>query len=184
MHDVLAHSVSLMVVQAEAGPVVVRSDPARAEAVFDAVAAAGRDAMGQLRRILGLLADGDAGAAPPGIDAVADLVAGVPRASLVTSGTARAVAADVGTAAFRIVQEALTNVVKHAGPASVVVTLDWAATELVVTVRDDGPGPGANPGSGHGLIGIGERAAACGGSARHGAGPGGRGFEVSAGLPG
>lgn len=149
MHDVLAHSVSLMVVQAEAGPVVVRSDPDRAEAVFDAVADAGRDALTQLRRLLGLLAVGPSGLAPqPTLDDVPTLVAGVgPRMSLESTGPARVVAADVSTAAYRIVQEALTNVVKHAGGAAARVALDWRPSELVVTVHDDGPGS-ARPGSG------------------------------------
>jgi signal transduction histidine kinase len=182
---VLAHSVSLMVVQAEAGP-VVRDDPDRVEAAFDAISAAGRDALAQLRRILGMLADGAARAAVPTLDDVPALVAGVgPRASLVTTGDARPVPPDVGTAAYRIVQEALTNVVKHAGPATAVVALDWVGAELVVTVRDDGPGsdPGSGRGRGQGLIGIGERAAACGGTARCGPAASGRGFEVSARLP-
>ena len=185
MHDVLAHSVSLMVVQAEAGPVVVRSDPDRAEAVFDAVADAGRDALAQLRRMLGLLAAGPAGPAPqPTLDDVPALVAGVgPQVTLATSGTRRPVPPDVATAAYRIVQEALTNVVRHAGAAPARVALDWRESELVVTVHDDGPGPGAGPEPGQGLVGITERAAACGGSARFGPGPGARGFRVSARLP-
>jgi signal transduction histidine kinase len=186
MHDVLAHSVSLMVVQAEAGPVVVRSDPERAEAVFDAVADAGRDALAQLRRMLGLLADGPNGLAPqPTVDDLPALVAGVgPRVSLETVGERRPVPADVGTAAYRIVQEALTNVVKHAGGAPARVALHWRPTELEVTVRDDGPGPGAPAGTGgRGLVGIAERAAACGGSAEFGPDSAGRGFVVSARLP-
>jgi signal transduction histidine kinase len=189
MHDVLAHSVSLMVVQAEAGPVVVRSDPARAEAVFDAVAAAGRDALTQLRRMLGLLAGARGERTPqPTLDDVPALAAGVGRqVSLVTTGVPRAVPADVGTAAYRIVQEALTNVVKHAGGASAQVALDWRETELVVTVLDDGPGPVGRPvlddAGGHGLIGITERAAACGGSAEFGPRGGAGGFRVSARLP-
>jgi signal transduction histidine kinase len=185
MHDVLAHSVSLMVVQAEAGPVVVRSDPARAEAVFDAVAAAGRDALTQLRRMLGLLAGARGERTPqPTLDDVPALAAGVGRrVSLVTTGVRRAVPAEVGTAAYRIVQEALTNVVKHAGGASAQVALDWRETELVVTVLDDGPGPVGRPGGGHGLIGITERAAACGGSAQFGPRPDTGGFRVSARLP-
>jgi signal transduction histidine kinase len=186
MHDVLAHSVSLMVVQAEAGPVVVRSDPERAEAVFDAVADAGRDALTQLRRMLGLLAEGPSGLAPqPTVDDVPALVAGVgARASLETTGERRALPADVGTAAYRIVQEALTNVVKHAGGAPARVALHWRPTELEVTVHDDGPGPhpDAGPG-GRGLVGIAERAAACGGSAEFGPDGSGRGFVVSARLP-
>ncbi|MFC5212942.1 sensor histidine kinase [Streptomyces coerulescens] len=191
MHDVLAHAVSLMVVQAEAGPVVVRSDPARAEAAFDAIAGAGRDAMAQLRRILGVLKEpqGNGGAwrlPQPGVAELPGLVrqvgesAGL-RVELRTSGTPRPLPQDTEVAAFRVVQEALTNTVKHARAGSATVELDWAEDELTLTVTDDGQGPGSGHG-GHGLIGIRERAAACGGSARAGRGPEG-GFRVVVRLP-
>lgn len=184
MHDVLAHAVSLMIVQAEAGPVVVRSAPERAEAAFDAVAAAGRDAMAQLRHLLGLLAPDEAPpAAQPGLAAVPDLVAGVgPHVELVTIGASRPLAPAVDVAAYRIIQESLTNIVKHAGAGSASVGLAWTDAELVITVLDDGAHPPAAPAGGHGLIGITERAAACGGSATYGP-AGARGFRVSARLP-
>ncbi|NUP19533.1 MAG: sensor histidine kinase [Streptomyces sp.] len=191
MHDILAHAVSLMVVQAEAGPVVVRSDPARAEASFDAIAAAGRDAMAQLRRILGVLkepqADGGSWRLPqPGVAELPGLVRQVGESTglhveLRASGTPRPLPPDTEVAAFRVVQEALTNTVKHAHAASATVELGWTEDELTLTVTDDGRGPVAGHG-GHGLIGIRERAAACGGSARAGRGPEG-GFEVVVRLP-
>ena len=191
MHDVLAHAVSLMVVQAEAGPVVVRSDPARAEAAFDAIAGAGRDAMAQLRRILGVLKEprGDGGAwrlPQPGLAELPGLVRQVGestglRVELSGSGTPRPLPPDTEVAAFRVVQEALTNTVKHARATSATVELDWTEDELTLTVTDDGQGPGSGHG-GHGLIGIRERAAACGGSARAGRGPEG-GFRVVVRLP-
>jgi signal transduction histidine kinase len=192
MHDILAHAVSLMVVQAEAGPVVVRSDPARAEAAFDAIATAGRDAMAQLRRILGVLKEeqGSNGSSrhlpQPGVAALSHLVRQVTESAglhveLRTTGRPRPLAPDTGVAVYRIVQEALTNTVKHAYASSATVELDWAEDALTLTVTDDGRGPSA-PGGGHGLIGIRERAAACGGSAEAGRGPEG-GFRVVVRLP-
>jgi signal transduction histidine kinase len=188
MHDILAHAVSLMVVQAEAGPVVVRADPARAERAFDAIAGAGRDAMVQLRRMLGVL-DGDGAADPrtpqPTIAALSGLVAhvgGTPGlvVDLRTSGEPQPLPADAEVAAYRIVQEALTNTVKHAAATRARVHLDWTGASLVITVDDDGRG-GPHHGSGHGLIGIRARAKACGGTAEAGAQPGG--YRVRAALP-
>ncbi|MEU4419621.1 histidine kinase [Actinoplanes sp. NPDC024001] len=188
MHDILAHAVSITIAQAEAGPVVMRQGPERTEAAFDAIATAGRDAMGQLRRILGVLnAGGEADRAPqPTLAEIPKLVDQVSRSGSVTvgltvSGSPGTVSADVEVAAYRIVQEALTNVVKHARATTATVTLDWRDRELAVTVTDDGAGP--NGGTGHGLRGIRERALSCGGSASAGAVPGGRGFQVQARLP-
>jgi signal transduction histidine kinase len=198
MHDILAHAVSLMVVQAEAGPVVVRSDPERAEAAFDAIAGAGRDAMTQLRRILGVLKDepvnGSSVRLPqPGVAALTDLVRQVGettglRVELRATGEPRPLHQDTEVAAYRVVQEALTNTVKHAYASRARVELDWTEDELTLTVTDDGRGPadrggvGNGNGGGHGLIGIRERAAACGGTARTGPGRDG-GFRVVVRLP-
>ncbi|MHC5259595.1 sensor histidine kinase [Streptomyces sp. UC4497] len=197
MHDVVGHAVSLMVVQAEAGPVVVRSDPARAEAAFDAIAGAGREAMQQLRLILGVLTDhgngargvGDPAVAPtPGVARLPDLIHQVSATTEVAvtlraTGHPRPLAPETETAAYRIVQEALTNTVKHAYAARADVQLDWGEAELAITVTDDGTGPDApEAGGGRGLVGIEERAAACGGSAYSGPGPHG-GFRVTARLP-
>ncbi|MFF2578709.1 sensor histidine kinase [Streptomyces goshikiensis] len=193
MHDVLSHAVSIMIVQAEAGPVAVRRAPERAEAAFDAIAETGRDAMAQLRTMLGVLrADGAARAAPrgpqPGVEELAGLLERVRGSGLEVShertGAVRGLPAALEATVHRVVQEALTNVVKHAGASRVSVRLEYGARELAVTVTDDGRGPGsggrgsgAAPG-GHGLIGIRERAAAHGGTAVAGPGPGGSGFEV------
>jgi signal transduction histidine kinase len=186
MHDILAHAVSLMVVQAEAGPVALRRGPERAEAAFDAIAAAGREATAQLQWMLGLLREGE-DRPRPSLDRLPDLVAGVgSRASLVTRGTGRRLAPEVELAAYRIVQEALTNVVKHGDADTASVVLDWREAELLITITDDGasaPTASRLPGGGNGLLGIRERAAACGGSARFGPGPGARGFQVSVQLP-
>ena len=189
MHDVLAHAVSLMVVQAEAGPVVVRSDPARAEAAFDAIAGAGRDAMVQLRRMLGVLKEGDAPRAPqPTIDdlpALAGQVSGAGlRVEFSTAGRPRPVTRDCGVAAYRVTQEALTNIVKHAGAHRADIRLTWEEDELMIDITDDGDGTGlALPSGGNGLVGIRERAAACGGTATAGPRADGPGFTVSVRLP-
>ncbi|MEU6028429.1 sensor histidine kinase [Streptomyces tauricus] len=194
MHDVLAHAVSLMVVQAEAGPVVVRSDPERAEGAFDAIAGAGRDAMVQLRRILGVLKEeplnGGSDRLPqPGVAALTGLVRQVGdttglRVELRCTGEPRPLHRDTEVAVYRVVQEALTNTVKHAYASCARVELDWTETELTLTVTDDGRGPAntGRGGGGHGLIGIRERAAACGGTARTEPGRDG-GFRVVVSLP-
>ncbi|MEV0803142.1 histidine kinase [Kribbella sp. NPDC050281] len=179
MHDILAHAVTLMVVQAEAGPVVVRTDPDRAERAFDAIADAGRDAMVQLRRLLGVLKAGEDRAPQPTLASLSELVTGT--ASLEETGVRRAMAPDTEVAVYRIVQEALTNTVKHARAQRVAVRLDWSEAGLELSITDDGIGAEVSAG-GHGLVGIRERAAACGGFAE--AGPlGGGGFEVRARLP-
>jgi signal transduction histidine kinase len=189
MHDILAHAVSITIAQAEAGPVVMRQGPERTEAAFDAIATAGRDAMGQLRRILGVLNAGEPASRAPqptlaGIPGLVEQVseAGPARVRLIVSGQPGAVSADTAMAAYRIVQEALTNVMKHAGARTATVTLGWSDDDLSITVTDDGAGPAKAGSGGHGLRGIRERAAGCGGSATAGPAPGG-GFQVRAMLP-
>ncbi|MEU5218335.1 histidine kinase [Streptomyces sp. NPDC020807] len=192
MHDILSHAVSLMVVQAEAGPVAVRTAPERAEAAFDAISETGREAMVQLRQMLGLLREGEerTAAAPrepqPGLAGIPELVERVRASGLAvgyeTEGGVRALPAATGASAYRIVQEALTNVVRHAGAGRADVRLAYGDGVLRVTVTDDGRGPGPGP-HGHGLVGVRERAAAHGGTAEAGPGPGGRGFEVRVLLP-
>lgn len=190
MHDILSHAVSLMIVQAEAGPVAVRTAPDRAEAAFDAISETGRDAMVQLRRMLGVLREDEDGPdAPrepqPSLDGLPGLVervrAGGPAVSYEVTGDARPPGLAVEVTVYRIVQEALTNVVRHAGATSVRVRLEHGPDALTLTVTDDGRGPGG--GSGLGLTGIRERAAAHGGTARTGSGPGGRGFRVGVTIP-
>ncbi|WP_328942296.1 histidine kinase [Streptomyces sp. NBC_00250] len=195
MHDILSHAVSLMVVQAEAGPVAVRAAPERAEAAFEAISETGREAMTQLRQMLGLLREGSEGPAPrepqPDLSELPGLVQRVKASGLeveyTTEGGVRALPAATGAGVYRIVQEALTNVVKHAGARTADVRLVHADGVLRITVTDDGRGPGpgaaARGSGGHGLTGIRERAAAHGGTATTGPGPGGRGFEVRVLLP-
>ncbi|MDK1342135.1 histidine kinase [Streptomyces sp. 378] len=195
MHDILSHAVSLMIVQAEAGPVAVRAAPERAEAAFDAISATGRDAMAQLRHMLGVLRDGGddtGGTAPrepqPGLAALPGLLDRVRGSGLDvvyrSEGEVAPVAGDVEVTVFRVVQEALTNVVKHAEAHTATVQLSYARHELEVAVTDDGRGAHAvSRRGGHGLVGIRERAAAHGGGAAAGPGSGGRGFEVRVRIP-
>ncbi|MGW0845577.1 sensor histidine kinase [Streptomyces sp. NPDC002787] len=227
MHDILSHAVSLMIVQAEAGPVAVRTAPERAEAAFDAISETGRDAMVQLRRMLGVLReenDAHAGAkeyavakehmgakeyagaegcpeaegyapglaprAPqPGVGELPALLDRVRGSGLEVgyevAGRERELPGAVGASVFRIVQEALTNTVRHADARTASVQLTYGDSDLCVRVIDDGRGPQAGyGGGGHGLVGVRERAAAHGGTAEIGAaGPGGRGFEVRVRIP-
>ena len=194
MHDILAHAVSLMVVQAEAGPIAVRTDPDRASAAFEAIATAGRDAMRQLRQILSMLKDTDhmtdmVDRAPqPTVASLPQLVEDVRhaglRAELQVTGEPRPLRPDVEVAAYRVVQEALTNTVKHAGASCATVRLAWNDSMLTIVVTDDGRGmTDHNGGHGHGLVGIHARVAACGGTAAAGPDPDGRGFVVTAHLP-
>lgn len=192
MHDILSHAVSLMIVQAEAGPVAVRTAPERAEAAFDAISATGRDAMTQLRRMLGVLREGDEpGRAPrepqPGPAGLPELLDRIRASGLDVKyesvGAVRPLPEATGASVFRIVQEALTNVVKHAAARGVLVQLTYGEGALDIRVLDDGRGPRPGSGGGHGLIGVRERAAAHGGTAATGPGPDGRGFEVRVHLP-
>ncbi|WP_069109298.1 sensor histidine kinase [Jiangella alba] len=195
VHDILAHSMGLVVVQAEAGPIAVRHDPDRAEQMFDTISDTARDALAQLRRVLGVLRatdDGGERAPQPGLDALPGLVQRVGDAGLTATlsedGAPRPVPADVATTAYRIVQESLTNTVKHAAAGRVDVRLTWADDLLRIEVADDGGGPASGPGrpssngGGHGLIGMRERVAAAGGTLDTGPGPGGVGFRVTASL--
>lgn len=200
MHDVLAHSVSVMVVQAEAGPVVVRSAPEKAEKAFDAIADAGRDALVQLRRMLGVLREDDALAlAPqPTIASLPKLIETVRSTGLdvqlITEGSQQQLPVDVEVAVYRTVQEALTNTVKHARAQRSEVRLNWHDEQLKVQILDDGIGLATSgrpvvAGSGRGLIGIRERISACGGEVSTGPGLGsgpdgsGGGYSLIALIP-
>ncbi|WP_406455369.1 histidine kinase [Streptomyces sp. NBC_00876] len=190
MHDILSHAVSLMIVQAEAGPVAVRTAPERAEAAFDAISETGRDAMVQLRGMLGVLREDEGSPGAPrepqpslaGLPALVERVRGSGLAvSYEVTGMPRPPGLAVEAAVHRIVQEALTNVVRHADAAAARVHLDHGPGVLALTVTDDGRGSRGGPGLG--LVGIRERAAAHGGTAVTGPGPGGRGFRVGVTIP-
>ncbi|MEV7234548.1 histidine kinase [Streptomyces sp. NPDC051020] len=192
MHDILSHAVSLMIVQAEAGPVAVRTAPERAEAAFDAISETGRDAMVQLRRMLGVLRENesapDAPREPqPSLAELPALIARVRGSGLdipyEVTGPPRPLGLAVEATVHRIVQEALTNVVKHAAANAVSVHLAYGTEALTLTITDDGRGSGTGASTGMGLIGIRERAAAHDGTAVTGPGPGGRGFRVRVTIP-
>lgn len=187
IHDIVAHSVSLMVVQAESGAVLV-ADRDKALAAFDAISATGREAVTQLDRALGVLrGDGDNRAPLPGLADLPTLVeqarsAGLD-ADLTVRGGALPVSADMAATVYRVVQEALTNTVKHAHASYVSVMLHWRETTLDVDVVDDGRGPAAGVVDGRGLVGMGERVRAYGGTLQTGTGDAGSGFRVSVSLP-
>ncbi|MFE7391460.1 sensor histidine kinase [Streptomyces sp. NPDC057582] len=192
MHDILSHAVSLMIVQAEAGPVAVRTAPERAEAAFDAISETGRDAMVQLRRMLGVLRENESAPDAPREPqpSLAELPALIARARgsgleipYEVTGPVRTLGLAVEATVHRIVQEALTNVVKHAAADMVSVHLAYGTEALTLTITDDGRGSGTGAGTGMGLIGIRERAAAHGGTAVTGPGPGGQGFRVQVTIP-
>jgi signal transduction histidine kinase len=194
MHDVVAHSMSVIAVQAAAGREIVHANPDKAADVFARIESVGRESLAELRRMLGVLrdtGDGDASLSPqPGI---ADIAAAVAQSSasgvateLVVDGRQRALAPGVELAAYRIVQESLTNVRKHAGrTASATVRVSYESHALVVDVTDDGSGAAsslAGIGSGHGLIGMRERVEIYGGEFTSGPRKGG-GYAVRAVLP-
>jgi signal transduction histidine kinase len=189
LHDVLAHHISLISVQAGVALHLLDEQPEQARTALTAIRQASKESLGELRSVLELLRHGEEGAPrtpAPGLEALDALIArtsaaGVPVRTEV-AGEPRPLPAAVGLAAYRIVQEALTNVTRHAGPATATVRLDYRADELTVEVTDDGPGASDGAGSGQGLLGMAERAAALGGELDAGPRADG-GFRVRARLP-
>ena len=191
LHDVVAHSVSVMVVQAGAARHVLSSSPDKAGEALLAVEASGREAMAELRRLLGMLQPGDdgAGLAPqPGLEQVSALLRRVRAAGLPVEmhveGRPYPLPPGVNLAAYRVVQEGLTNALKYAGQARTIVVLDYRDEELKIEVLDEGADVPAHVGGemGRGLVGMRERVALYGG--RLEAGPRlERGYAVRAWLP-
>jgi signal transduction histidine kinase len=187
LHDVLAHNVSVMVVQAAAANDVFDSRPDQARAALESIEATGRAALAELRRLLGVVRGDGAGYAPQPslerLDALVDQVrsAGL-RVAVTIEGEPRPLPTGVDLSAYRVVQEALTNTLKHARATKAEITLRFRAGGLDVDVRDDGVGAGNGDGGGNGLIGMRERVAVFGGSLTAGPQPGG-GFGVSARFP-
>ncbi|MFK4148727.1 sensor histidine kinase [Streptomyces sp. NPDC004065] len=187
LHDVLAHSISVINVQAGVGLALLDSDPEKARAALTTIKAASKEALGEVRQVLGTLrAPGEAPRAPaPGLDRLPELVEQAAHAGLTVDVEGGAPRLPPGTdlAAFRIVQEALTNVVRHSGSRHARVRLAHDGGTLRLTVDDDGPATdGDAGGSGNGLAGMRERAAALGGTIDAGPRPGG-GWRVLAALP-
>jgi signal transduction histidine kinase len=192
MHDVLAHTIAAINVQAGVGADVIDDSPAKARASLRDIRRQSRDAMAELRATVGVLREGatDVPLAPaPGLAELDGLVETAARAGLRVdvsiAGTARPLPGAVDLAAYRIVQEALTNVVRHAHASTARVSVGYDPAAVVLEVQDNGSGDanGATAAhDGHGLIGMRERAAAVGGTLQAGAAPGG-GFRVHARLP-
>jgi signal transduction histidine kinase len=191
LHDVVAHSVSVMVVQAGAARSVLDRDPDASVRALGAVEATGREALTEMRRLLGILrpAGEDADHSPqPSLDRLGALIARSRDAGLDVElhveGRAGPLAPGVDLTAFRLVQEGLTNALKHGGRGRARVVLRWSPEVLEVEVANrvaDGPAAHGLTSGGQGLIGMRERVALCGGELR--AGPIGRGFVVRARLP-
>src|SRR3954471_6787143 len=189
LHDVIAHTVSVMGVQAAAAARVLDDEPERARAPLESIEATARDAVGELRRLLGVLRAGSEpiGLAPqPHLGHLDDLLQQARDSGLTVEiaidGEGCALPPGIELAAYRIVQEALTNARKHAGPAHVRVTFRYQPTYLQMLVEDDGHGVANANGTGHGLIGMRERAALYGGTLEAAPRPEG-GFSVRARLP-
>jgi len=189
LHDVVAHSMSLIAVQAGVGAHVIRTDPAAAEHSLDVIADTSRKALEQTRSMLGMLREEtEDGTRPPaqGLGDLPALVQDVRAAGLevelVTSGNPEIVDPAVSLTAYRIVQESLTNVIKHSAATTAKVVVTATSTELDLEITDPGPKRGDLRGgtSGHGLVGLDERARLVGGAVEYGAR--GAGFRVHATL--
>jgi signal transduction histidine kinase len=190
LHDVVAHSMSLIAVQAGVGAHVIRTDPDGAGRALEVIAETSRRALEQTRSMLGMLREEDEnGHRPPtqGLDDLPALVTDVGAAGLdvdlVRSGTVPSLDAAVSLTAYRIMQESLTNVIKHSAAATATVTVRVSGRQLEIDVRDPGPTRRtARPGPrGHGLVGLDERVRLVGGALTYGAQ--GDGFRVHAALP-
>ncbi len=189
LHDVLAHSISVINVQAGVGLALLDSDPEQARTALSTIKSASKEALGEVRQVLeSLRTPGDAPRAPaPGLDRLPELVQQAASAGLTVEVTSQgrqvALAPGADLAAFRIVQEALTNVVRHSGSRQARVTLGYGSAEMELRIDDDGPAGQADAGgSGNGLAGMRERAAALGGTIEAGPRPDG-GFRVRALIP-
>ena len=193
LHDVIAHCMSVMVVQTGAARRVADSDTEAAREALGVVEGSGREALVELRRVVGVLRRGSGETedhATPGLAGLGALVercraAGLP-VELHASGQTTSLPADLDLIAYRVVQEALTNAIKHAGPASAQVRVEVGGRELELRVSDTGRGPAVTRadrnGAGHGLVGMAERVRAYGGDVHTGPRSGG-GFEVVARIP-
>jgi signal transduction histidine kinase len=191
LHDVVSHAVAVMVMQAGAAETLLPGDPERARAALAVVRQTAAETLGELNRLVAAIGAGDMGAALPAAGAVEhdadDLAALVHRMSgaglrisLVLDGRP---SGTCGAVVYRIVQEALTNAVRHAPGARVTVTVRVRDDETTVEVVDDGPGSAAGSRRGYGLVGIAERVERAGGHLITGPVSPGTGFRVSARLP-
>jgi signal transduction histidine kinase len=188
LHDVVAHQMSMVAVQAETARLTTPGMPAEGQARLAEIGDTAREALTEMRRLLGVLRsdEGMELAPQPGLDRVDELVsaarAGGSSVRLTMSGARGTLPPGVDLTAYRIVQEALSNARRHAPGADVEITLGFGAERLRIRVRDHGPGPAGEPDAGHGLQGMRERVTMVGGSLHTGEAVGG-GFVVEADLP-
>ncbi|HEX4747706.1 MAG TPA: histidine kinase [Gaiellaceae bacterium] len=189
LHDVVAHAISVIVLQARGGRKVLETEPDEARQALDAIEHTATQALDEMRRLLGLLRESDEELAltpQPTLTRVDELVARVREAGLPVElavvGEPTTLPPGVDLSAYRIVQEALTNALKHAGPATARVTVRYGDGELDLEITDDGAGDTNGDGGGHGLVGIRERVAVFGGDVEAGRRPEG-GYVVRARLP-
>jgi signal transduction histidine kinase len=192
LHDVLAHNISLISVQAGVALHLMEERPEQARTALSAIREASKEALTEMRSVLGVLrqVDEEAPRAPSaGLSRLDSLIEGAEAAGLQVrtdiEGTPRPLPAAVDLAAFRIIQEALTNVARHAGQAATEVRIRYGERDLILQVDDDGRGGGPlmlSGGRGTGVAGMRERATALGGELQAGPRPGG-GFRVWARLP-
>jgi signal transduction histidine kinase len=198
LHDVVAHTMSTINVQASAAATVLTDRPDAAAEALQAIRTASKNGLRELRAILNVLRqadDADPTAPVPGLVQLDALVAGASQAGLATTltvtGQVVPLPAGVDLAAYRIIQESLTNAIRHAGPATATVALTYRKGRLLIEVADTGRGvPPASAGdvggaghTGHGMAGMRERAAAAGGTFEAGPASGGGGFTVTVTLP-
>jgi signal transduction histidine kinase len=189
LHDVLAHSVSVMTVQASAVRRRLQPEQEREREALRTVEETGRQALSEMRRLLGIMrehGEGVARAPQPGVATLSTLVEQVSKAGLPVElsveGEPVRLPPGVDLSAYRIVQEALTNALRHAGPAHAWVAVRYGGDDVEIEVANDGRSESNGEASGHGLVGMRERVALCGGELRMGPRPGG-GFSISARLP-
>jgi signal transduction histidine kinase len=191
LHDVVAHSISMMIVQAGAERHALGDERPETRDVLETIEKTGRSAMAEMRRLLGMLrrSDDELALAPqPSLRFLDDLVSQVREAGMPVElrieGTPRGLPVGIDLSAYRIVQEALTNALKHAGPASARVVIRYGANELDIEIADDGAAPVEETAKsgGHGLVGMRERVALFGGDLAAGRRDGG-GYAVRARLP-
>jgi signal transduction histidine kinase len=188
LHDVIAHNISMIVVQAGAAARVLEGEQPEVRTALDAIETTGRETVDEMRRLLGVLRradDGQALAPQPGLaslDALVEQVndAGLP-VSLTVEGTPQPLPPGLDLSAYRIAQEGLTNALKHAGAARATLRVTYERNAVEIEIRDDGAGAAAGAGTGHGLVGMRERVALWGGKLQ--VGPEAGGWVVRAWLP-
>jgi len=195
LHDIVSHSVSVMVLQADGARAVLTADPAQAERALEHIGEVGRESVGELRRLLGVLADGSispttARERQPGLEDITLVVEDARRTGLnvavEVSGTPPVLPQSFERSVHRIVKESLANSLKHSGPGtSASVRFFWSRELLILEITDDGAGGTDHPAlsTGHGLAGLRERASALDGRLDTAPAPGGRGYVVTATLP-